>query len=487
MVQNTSLPIEEQRNFLPKWLSNGALGIYVVLLVVVSLLFFTYAMSWYFALIGIVEVSCFFYFAYLLSKKWAPISSKMYVKQLFWTSVAIRCIWVVFSYFFYLGMTGQPFEFNAGDVIFYDDMGKSGHYLLSSGKLPGYDLMNRYAAGKMAISDYGYPLYLTFIYTLFDNSIFLTRIIKCFVGAWTAVIVYRIAARNFGEKVGRTTGILCMLMPNLIFYCGLHLKETEMVFLTVAAIDQADQLLRNRKFNVWKTLPLVLCIGYLFLIRTALAVVIILALFCALVLTTSKVANWGKRILVGLLTISLLGVVIGNRVQEDVREITEVGSVQSSQQKNMQWRSEREGGNSFAKYAGAAVFAPMIFTIPFPTLVNIPGQEDQQMIHGGNYVKNITSFFTILAVLMLVFSGEWRKYVLPLSFMLGYLAVLVLSNYAQSERFHMPVLCFELMFAAYGLAQCRNKERRWFSYWLCLILVANIGWAWFKLKGRGMI
>jgi hypothetical protein len=33
----------------------------------------------------------------------------------------------------------------------------------------------------------------------------------------------------------------------------------------------------------------------------------------------------------------------------------------------MEWRSTRVGGNSFAKYATAGVFAPLIFTIPFPT------------------------------------------------------------------------------------------------------------------------
>ena len=34
----------------------------------------------------------------------------------------------------------------------------------------------------------------------------------------------------------------------------------------------------------------------------------------------------------------------------------------SYQETNMQWRSRRENGNEFAKYAGAAVFAPLIFS-----------------------------------------------------------------------------------------------------------------------------
>lgn len=437
-------------------------------------------------LIGVVEVVGFFYLVNYLTKGWgAWKSSKKFSTQLFWTAVGIRLLWVVFSYFFYKAMTGLPFEFGAADVMFYDEMGRYGHRLIEQGHFPTLALMGKYA-GRLGMSDYGYPLYLSFVYLFSGDSIIITRVIKCFVSAWTVVLVYRIACRNFGEKIGRVTGIVCMLMPNLIFYCGLHLKEVEMVFISVAAINQADQLLREKKFKVWKTLPMVMCIGLLFLFRTALAVVLVLALVCALVFTSTKVVTWGKRIIIGMLAVGLLGTVVGNRVQEEVTGIVQQGARGEQQKINMQWRAEREGGNSFAKYAGAAVFAPLIFTIPFPTMVNTPFQQDQRMIHGGNYIKNITSFFTILAMFMLLFSGDWRKYVLPLSFMLGYLVVLVFSEFAQSERFHLPALPFELMFAAYAICQCGKKEKRWLNYWLIFVIVANLGWAWFKLRGRGM-
>ena len=124
----TTLPIEEQRSFLPRWLSKRAIALYFVLLVLVSLAFFRYAMEWYFMLLGALEVVGFFYLANLLTKKWgAWHSERHFEKQLFWTALGIRLVWVVFSYFFYLGMTGLPFEFNAGDVIFYDEMGRYGH------------------------------------------------------------------------------------------------------------------------------------------------------------------------------------------------------------------------------------------------------------------------------------------------------------------------------------------------------------------------
>jgi uncharacterized membrane protein AbrB (regulator of aidB expression) len=131
----------------------------------------------------------------------------------------------------------------------------------------------------------------------------------------------------------------------------------------------------------------------------------------------------------------------------------------------------------------------MIFTLPFPTMAKpYEGQDVQQFLNGGNYVKNIISAFTILAMVTLLMSGKWREHMLPLSFMLGYLVVLAFSTFAQSERFHQPAMPFELMFAAYGLsiAVTQKKYKRWFTYWCALMFVACIVWNWFKLAGRGL-
>jgi hypothetical protein len=131
----------------------------------------------------------------------------------------------------------------------------------------------------------------------------------------------------------------------------------------------------------------------------------------------------------------------------------------------------------------------MIFTLPFPTLAETPGQENQKMIHGGNFVKNIVSYFTIMALAILLFTGNWRKHVLPLAVLCGYLVVLVFSNFAHSERFHQPILPLTMMFAALGVSLIKENPwmKRYFSYWCVLMFLAALAWNWFKLAGRGMI
>ena len=261
-----------------------------------------------------------------------------------------------------------------------------------------------------------------------------------------------------------------------------------MVFLAVLFVEQADQMLRSRQFTAWKVIPVLLIAAAIFTFRTPLGIVALLALVFSVVMSSTKVVTWGKRVIVGILAVALIGVVAGNQVEEQAQEL--ISAVQSNEQKtNMEWRSTREdGGNSFAKYAGATVFAPMIFTLPFPTMANVEGQDVQQLNNGGNFVKNMMSAFTIFALIMLLMSGTWRENLLPLSFMLGYLVVLSFSTFAQSERFHQPVMPFEFMFAAYGLsiAVTKPKYKRLFTYWCALMFIACIAWNWFKLAGRGL-
>lgn len=470
-------------NYFPKIFANKAIGFYFLLLLVVSVLFFQYALPLWLMLFGIVEVLMFFLGANYCTKVWANISSKLFVNRLFAVSFIIRVFYVIFSYFFYLEMTGIPFEFSAADVRFYNEMGRYGHYLISNGDFDLFDKFQEYAG--LLYSDAGYPVYLSFVYWLSGDSLIFTRILHALWLSFTAVLIYKLAARNFGESVGRMAGIFCMLMPNLIYYCGLHLKEPVMVFLTVLFVERADYLVRGDRVRIWPLILVLLSGIATFFFRTVLGAELFASLGFALVFSASKIVGWGKKILVSILVIFVLGIGIGGQIADEVSTIWEVGS--SGQEANMQWRSERKGGNAFAKYAGAAVFAPMIFTLPFPTVIHTEGQENQQMINGGNYVKNIMSFFTIFALFSLLFSGEWRKHVLPLALLCSYLFVLALSNFAHSERFHLPALPFVMMFAAYGVSLMQNKHKRWFNIWCIVIFVIGIAWSWFKLAGKGYV
>lgn len=471
-------------SYFPKYCASKSIALYIVLLFGTSVLFFNKAMSWIWWVWGIVEVVGFFNYAYLLTISWRMLPAKRFQNNIIRTAFVIRLIYVFLAYAFYLMMTGRPFEFGSADAWIYH---RCAEYMADGyrrGDFHAYQLLQRVMGSSVAIGDSGYPIYLSFVYWLSDDSILFARLLKAVWSTWTVYLIYKIAQRNFGEPTARMAAVFTMLMPNFIYYCGIHLKETEMVFLAVLFIERADALLRAPKLKVF-ALVVVCLIGLILMtFRTPLGVVAFMALGCSLILSSGRLMGWTRRIVVGGLALAFLATAFGAQLQEEVREVWEGRTAQKA---NMEWRAEREGGNSLAKYAGAAVFAPMIFTIPFPTMVETPGQENQRMIHGGNYVKNVVSGFTIFALFWLLFTGNWRRHVLVLSFLCGYLLVLTFSNFAHSERFHLPTLPFVLMMAAFGITQWQPKQKKWLMYWLVFIGMANFAWAWFKLAGRGMV
>ena len=490
---NTS-PFKEgvRIDFAPQSITNTSIITYFAAVFACTLFYSSHILNWKWWIFGIVSVIGFFNFANRQTKLWINIRPTTFAKQLFWSAFALRVVWVLISYLLYNQWTGTPFSIGAADELFYNDVGQYGASLIRDGNWKLYTEIINYS--DAVFSDMGYPIYLSIIYWIFGDSILIARIIKAILSAWTAVLIYKVASRNFGESTGRMVGVFCMLMPNLIYYCSFQLKEVEMVFLAMLFVERADALLRKGKLTFFPTLAVMLIPLALFMIRTALAATLVLAFFCALLFTTGRVVGWGKRIVLsmaaGIFVIIML--LTSSGIGTEITAMWETRG--SDQNANMEWRSVRKdaiGGlsNSLAKYAGAAVFAPMIFTIPFPTMTEVPGQENQKMIHGGNFVKNITSYFTIMALFVLLFSGKWRQHVLPLAVLCGYLVVLVFSNFAQSERFHQPILPLSLMFAAYGISIMKQYPwiKQYFRYWCVLMFIAAVAWNWFKLAGRGMI
>jgi len=153
----------------------------------------------------------------------------------------------------------------------------------------------------------------------------------------------------------------------------------------------------------------------------------------------------------------------------------------------MEWRAKQKGGNEFANRMSAAVFAPAIFIIPIPTMVTIEGQDNQQLINGGNFTKDVLAFFLFLSFIFLIKNKKWRDTSMIEVFMIGYLVIIAFSAFAQSERFHLPAMPFYMILAAYGISNLHNKHKKYFNWYIVLLFAIIVFWNWFKLAGRGLI
>ena len=451
---------------------------------------FGYPMPFGFAALATIWTLLFFFGTNISTHQWQRASERTFLKNVFWIGLLARMAWVLYSFFYF-----NP-EYYANR---FGDTADTDWYMWVSNNLvqwvTGNDetpLLRFIELNVRAIDDTGYPFMLgiEYLLTFGMSDVFIPFITKSIMGAYCAVCIYHVAKRHFDVGTARIAAVFVMLNPNMIYWCASMMKEAEMVFLCCLFLDKTDfTLSTSNKLGFKQLVPGMLVGLALLFFRSALAIVAFASIFAHIVLVSHKVMSNGKKVIAGLLVALVVLLGMGQQLREQSQMLIE--NVQEGGQKaNMEWRAEREGGNSFAKYAGAAVFAPLIFTIPFPTFNQAEASQiTQEILSGGYYIRNILSFFVILVMLLLLASGEWRKHVFILAYTVGYLVVLVFSGYAQSGRFHMPVWPMILLFAAYGvqIAKGNIRIRREFNIVLVLEVFICLAWNWFKLKGRGMI
>lgn len=452
---------------------------YLVSLVVISLFYYDYAMKFGYMALGFVSVICFFFLSSVWSKGVRSIQKKEFLRNLFIVAFLLRILWVIGSYFFYIKTTGIPFEFDAADAVGYHEEAR---WLNEEGWGKVWDYY--FGPDSIGISDVGYPLYLTVLYSIFGPIVIIPRIIKAFISAYTCVLVYRLSTRTFGEETGRMAGIMMALMPSFIIYCGYHLKETEMIFLEVAFLERLDFLLRDKKESFWSILPPTLLAASLFLFRTILGLSAVFAFATSILFsnTPSMKKGWKRTALIGWGIFCLI-VMSGGTAMTEIEATWEQKDENASRKR----LEQTIRGSQWAQYATGTVMAPMAFILPFATMIDVDQQYNQQTKHGGNYVRNFMGFFAILAIYEAIRKKKWRDFVLIGAFVISYLGVVALSGFSNSERFLLPGLPCLVMMWAYGVSTLREKTYRLLTPWCVVVFLMEFGWAFFKLGNRGLL
>lgn len=487
---NNAQPLtKQQERSIPQWLTGKAMVFFFVAMIACWMVF-GYIPAFELWLTASVSVIIFCYGGFSMAKSWSLTKEKAFLRKIFIAGFVVRLLWVLYCYFFF---NHEYYGTNFGDsadVSWYMPFGEAiANWIRGEIQMTFSQLINTWSA---AIDDVGYPIWLAIInlITFGKSDVFVPFVVKCIVGAYCGICIYHVAKRHFGEGAARMSAVFVALNPNMIYWCGNMFKEAELVFVCCLCVDLVDKTFSSgAKLSFRGLLPGIFAGMALFFFRTALGMVMFLAMFAHIIMASNRVMSMGKKVIAGVLVAATLLVGMGNRVRTQTEKV--VNLVQSdSQKRNIEWRSNAKTGNVLAKYASAAVFAPLIFTIPFPTFnVSNEAQILQHQLSGGNYIKNILSFFVIYVMIIMLLSGEWRQHVFILAYTCGYEACLVLSNFAHSSRFHMPIWPMLMLFAAYGIqiAKGNAKLRRGFTWVLAAEVVVCLAWNWFKLRGRGLV
>ena len=464
--------------YFPRKIADRAIVIYLISLAIVSVVFFRYMMLWGYIVLGITWVTAFFLLTNKWSMEWRKVPTKTYLKYLVEAAVIIRLAWVLISYFYYTAATGMPFEFDARDAMGYHE---EASWFASSDWATIWD--GYFGSGFHGVADVGYPFYLGILYKIFGPVIIIPRILKVFISTYTCVLLYKVTSRIIGEDMGRLAGIMCVLMPNLVIYCGYHLKETEMLFLEVLFLERADHLLRTAKMTFWDVFWPSLIALSMFFFRTVLGAAAGFSLATGVLFTNapSMKRNLKRAALVGwgILCVVVIG---GGALMTEIESYWE-GRGENVEKKRMEQTAR---GNQWAQYATGTVMAPMVFVLPFSTMVNVDEQYAQQTKHSGNYVRNFMGFFVLLAFYEAIRRKQWRDLSLPAAFVIAYLGVVSMSGFSNSERFLLPGLPFLILLWTYGITTLRKQTFKLFAPWTIVVVLMEVGWAYFKLGSRGL-
>ncbi len=468
------MPEKLHRHF--QWVG---LGVYLLSLLIVSVSFRSYALKPLWMAWGIGTVCFFFLTTWFFFRQWRHDETKKFIRKVFWIALGIRAVYVGTIILYYYYQTGLAMEYQAADSMRYHQWAIALAKLAREGD---FGLIFRWLnANTMGFSDQGYILYLTSLYTCFDNNILGPRLLKALMSAYMCVAIYKLASRSLDEKTGRLAAVMAVFLPNFIHYTGTYLKETELIFLTTLALERMDYLVRSRRYTFWNIAFPILLTALTFGFRTIVGMILILCFILfilfqerPLMTRKAKIITIGAAALVSLV---FLFTPIGKEMLIMFRINFLTGEVPPIKYEQM--------GLKYAEYASGKYLAPGFFTLPLTNLVEV-ANENQKMMNGTFFVKNYLAFFALWCIVVAFREKKWRNFSLIGSFAIIYALCIAFSFAFNSERYHLPVLPCFLIMAAFAMTHFRKKDFAVFYTYNALLVIAIVAWNYIKLAGRGL-
>lgn len=456
------------------------IGVYLISLLVIDIAFKGHAMELVFQLWGVGEVLFFFLLTWLFYQRWKNDDARHFWRKVFWTALGLRALYVFLTCYYFYFQTGLPFEYSAADSLNYH---KSAVYLSRAVRAGYFSFPFKYLfTYAMGFSDAGYTLWLSLIYSIFGPNVLVPRLLKALMSAYMCIAIYKLTSRTFDEKTGRLAAVMSVFMPIFIQITGLHLKECEMIFLSVMALERMDYLIRSKKYTFWNVFFPILLVALTFGFRTITGMCLIFAFLVFIVLSAKDLVPIKSKIIVVSAVVVLFFVFLFTPIGYEMRFINKLKFT------DINYQSEKfeKMGMEHAELAKNIYVAPAAFVMPIASMVDV-SNGNQKILNGSVYVKNFIAFFAMLAIVIAFRERKWRNFSLIGAYELSYLVIIMFSFAFNSERYHEPAIPMMIVMAAYALTHIQKKDRKFFYIYCGLLLVALVGWNWMKLSARGLI
>lgn len=462
-----------------RYISIYGVGVYLLALLVISVVFRDHAMELEWVLWGIGEVLFFFVFTTIFYPRWKNDKPKVFCHKVFWIALAIRLLYVVFSYYYFYNHAGGPFEGSGDEVGYYTRSALLSKYIRKGDFGFVFDFLKGYSLG---FSDHGYLIWLTFIHTIFGRKVWVARIFKVLMSAYLCIVVHRLSSRTFGERTGRLAAVMCVFMPLFIQLTGSHIKEMEMIFLSILALERMDYLIRNKKYTLWNILFPILLIGMSFGFRTVIGMCLIFAFLVFVILSPNHLVNRKGKIVALSTTLVVFLVFLFTVIGSEMKIVYMLNFSGT----DYLARKYESLGLKYSELSKSKYLFPGAFVLPLSPMVDV-APDHNKMFHGTIFIKNFLAFFAMLSIVIAIRQKKCRDFSLIGAYELSYLAIVMFTFTSNSERYHQPAVPLILVMAAYAMTHLRRKDLTLFYIYCGLLFVALFAWNWIKLAARGMV
>lgn len=466
----------------PQRYTQFALLFTMLIIAFFNLLFLKYAMPVFLLVSGILIIAFFFLYLNRYTKKWHDIAEKPFYTKLFWHSFAYRLVFVGYMYLLTWIHNPQalPLHFNARDPWKYWAAARAIQGHLFSSQV--FEILATY---YRSTADFGFPLYLGFMHSLV-NSVIWVIFLNCVWGSLTVVLLSKISHIMFSYDHAKLTGILAMLMPPLMWFGAMYLKETVMIFLVVCVFYFS---LKSYEAGKWSLQNLFIVVGAsfsLFYFRTVLAVLVIFSVGFYIGLNLpSRRKSFFSIVFALVFFVSIYQVAI--KSQQLAEAQAQYDRIDSAGENIL---SDKVGmvKNISVKQAAVLPFilAGAVVT-PFPSFLDTDERQFSVLAHFPNeLIRNLIYYFAFLGFFFCV-KNSLAKSSLVLFFSAGYIFILAITSTSFLDRFQLPVLPFIIILISVGYINSSPMWRNRWRYYLILMFCAQVAWNVFKLSIRGIL
>ncbi|WP_025743577.1 glycosyltransferase family 39 protein [Aquimarina pacifica] len=404
--------------------------------------------------------------------------------KLFFHSLLYRILGILGMYFITLNYdpNSLPFELSAADSWNYHYSG----VIVADAIRDNKNIFMSLSTFWKSESDYGFSIIIGAIYSIFGKIPYVIKLFNAIVGSFTVLRIYQITKIIYQGEQAKIAGILAMIMPPLLWFGGMFLKETILIFLLVNATYFAMKITKSLNYRPYYITLILLHFGLIFYFRVVLAPILLIAILLQMSLFKLK-----KRSDYLFSFLIVAGIMIGSiyvmkALHMDIY-VEEAIAASSDQFGNeLEGASKSRGVNYAAALVAPLLVAGAILT-PFPSVLDFEASQLAIYAHFQNEVIRNGMYFFVFFGLIRAIKLKQKKTILVGSLAIIYILVLAASGISHQDRFQIISLPFLIIFMSDGIVSKYKQQQRHWTLYLILIFAIILMWNVFKLSIRQLI